>query len=114
MSPLLCGHYSVKLRSSLKGIPTSSFLVCLLLFLFREKKVLLWFGNLAKQECILCLYSARFLSEYSKNEYHLYEHAMGMLLGVTGQTKSLRCIKGESRAHSGHISYLNSYMPEAP
>ncbi|GAB0178570.1 cytoplasmic tyrosine-protein kinase BMX [Grus japonensis] len=42
------------------------------------KKVLLWFGNLAKQECILCLYSARFLSEYPNNVYHFYDGAMGI------------------------------------
>lgn len=64
--------------------------------------MLLWFGNLTKQEHILCLYSTRFLSEYPKYVFHFYECVMGMPLGVTGQQ------------HSDHISYLNSYLTVAP
>lgn len=78
--------------------------ICSFAYLFiRGKKVLLWFGNPAKQECTLCLYLARFLSEYPKNVYHFFEHAMGTLLVMT----CLHCVKGGPRAHSGHISYLN-------
>lgn len=65
--------------------------------------MLLWFGNLAKQECILCLYSARFLSEYPKNAYHCYERAMAMLLGVTGQQQNLYIVL---KVNLGHIQVI--------
>ncbi|XP_063207725.1 cytoplasmic tyrosine-protein kinase BMX isoform X2 [Chroicocephalus ridibundus] len=48
------------------------------------KKVLLWFGNLAKQECILCLYSARFLSMVTR-----LRHAVSTQVNKVPTTASL-------------------------